>query len=352
MKKLISIFVSISIVFMSCSTPSNPINDEIENNFSSNDVSENNPISNEDKEETDSSENESYKEKEDEESVPTIEVFTVTFNSNGGTSISSQEIEKGKTIQIPQNPLKDNYNFLGWFINDTMFDFSTPITSNINLNAKWDKVYFSITFDSNGGTDVDSLLINKYGYIKEPTKPTKESYRFIGWFIDDVKFDFESTQITKDITLKAKWNPLFTVTFETNGGTSVSTQTVEYGNKCIEPTIPTKEKNTFAYWYCDDENTEYNFDTELNDNIILKAKWYNYSCYVGSDYHAIDLTYYVNGEKMNWKNGPNDDSVGINNYLYAQTKDGDVIITKRLPKHNSIIKEVFATNTDVFIIYE
>nr|DAV24949.1 MAG TPA: hypothetical protein [Caudoviricetes sp.] len=65
--------------------------------------------------------------------------YVVTFNASGGTSIESQTVLEGEKAQRPNNPSKSDYNFLGWYLNDVLFDFeNTPITSDITLIAKWE----------------------------------------------------------------------------------------------------------------------------------------------------------------------------------------------------------------------
>ena len=65
--------------------------------------------------------------------------YVVTFNTDGGTTIESQTVLEGKKAQRPNNPSKSDYNFLGWYLNDVLFDFeNTPITSDITLIAKWE----------------------------------------------------------------------------------------------------------------------------------------------------------------------------------------------------------------------
>ena len=69
---------------------------------------------------------------------PAIKNFTVTFNSDGGTTITPQTVRKGSLATRPADPQKEGYLFLGWFISDVLYDFSTPVTSNITLTAKWE----------------------------------------------------------------------------------------------------------------------------------------------------------------------------------------------------------------------
>ena len=65
--------------------------------------------------------------------------YTVTFNSNGGSKVSSQSVTGGFKITKPADPTRENYNFKGWYLNDKEFNFNTPITSNITLIAKWEE---------------------------------------------------------------------------------------------------------------------------------------------------------------------------------------------------------------------
>ncbi len=85
--------------------------------------------------------------------------YTVKFNTNGGTSIVSQSVSKGGYAQKPSNPTKTGYTFVEWQLNGKSFSFSTPINSNITLDAIW-KV------STGGGTQPDDGLTNLSNYYK------------------------------------------------------------------------------------------------------------------------------------------------------------------------------------------
>ena len=197
--------------------------------------------------------------------------FTVTFDTNGGSGIVSQKIENGKTVTKPEDPYRERYSFIGWFLGDNKFDFSTPITSDITLKAKWDGQVFIVSFDSDGGTEITDQYIYKYGFAQKPTNPKKDSCIFAGWFLNDIKFDFTSTQINADITLKAKWTQIFTVTFDSDGGTNMTDWTVLDGETISKPTTPSKENYTFIGWF--NGESEFDFSTPITSNLTLKAKW-------------------------------------------------------------------------------
>lgn len=83
----------------------------------------------------------------------------ITFNSNGGSSVDSQEVSYGNKITKPTNPTKENYVFDGWYIDEELneqFDFDTPITKDITLFAKW-RVVETIETEENPKTS-DNII--------------------------------------------------------------------------------------------------------------------------------------------------------------------------------------------------
>ncbi len=228
--------------------------------------------------------------------------YAVTFNANNGTEATTVNVNYGQTVAKPTAPTKtatvaETYTFAGWYkdsIFQTPFDFDNDtITSNITLYAKWNNtaIEYTVTFNSNGGTSVESQTVYYDKKITKPADPTKaataaETYTFGGWYVDagfQFPFEFRDDAITSNITLYAKWisTPVeYTVTFNSNGGTSVESQTVYYGSTITAPTAPTKAEDenytyTFAGWY-KDSGLQTSFDF-TNDTITgattLYAKW-------------------------------------------------------------------------------
>ena len=186
--------------------------------------------------------------------------------------------------------------FVGWYTKDSQkeYDFSTPVTGNLNLYAKWQPAYCSVTFDLNGHPDAKnppaSHLVKHSQPVTEPSPaPEEHGYTFGGWYKkqtcpDDSKFDF-TTSITDHIILYAKWEiNKYTVTFDfnTDKPSTPKTEEVEYGSSVSEPAKPTHTGYTFGGWYTDQACTdgkEFTFDADgkstnpITDNIILYAKW-------------------------------------------------------------------------------
>ena len=214
--------------------------------------------------------------------VLVTEVYTVTFDSYGGTPVPpAQDVEYGHTATKPADPTLKGYTFAFWYLgedeqNATAYDFNTPVTADITLTAKWEINKYTVTFDSYGGSKVDPQVVEYGLYAQEPEEPTLKGFTFAYWYLDDENeaYDFENTPVTADITLTAKWNiNKYTVAFNTDGGTPVPpAQEVEYGLTATEPAAPEKTGYTFDGWYLGDE--KYDFSAAVEQNITLTAKWH------------------------------------------------------------------------------
>ena len=138
--------------------------------------------------------------------------FTVTFNSNGGTSIDPVEVKKGKTVTKPADPTRVGFDFKGWNKGDTSYDFSTPVKESFVLRAVWEEKsdvnYFTVTLDANGGTlpsgESNTIRVPEGGTIGTLPTPTREGYKFNYWTLNGTAFN-TNTEIEENITLVASW---------------------------------------------------------------------------------------------------------------------------------------------------
>ena len=176
-----------------------------------------------------------------------IENFKVSFDTTGGTTMENIIVKKGDLLEVPSPPLKEGYIFEAWYLNDQIFDFNTAIISDINLVAKWKKEAiaakkYTITFNSSGGTNVASQAIEENKLAKKPTNPTKKGYTFKEWQLNGKTYDF-NTKITENITLTALWEKIktYTITFNSNGGNNVESQTIVQNEVAVKPITPTKK---------------------------------------------------------------------------------------------------------------
>ena len=201
-----------------------------------------------------------------------LNTYTVSFNSNGGTSVNSQIVDSHMSAIRPQNPTKIGYNFVNWTLDGSVYDFSTPVMSDLNLVATWSIQTFNITFNSNGGSSVDSQVVEYGSTIARPQDPSYYAYVFANWLYNGSVYDF-STPVSKNMTLTASWIPLAnrTITFNSVGGSAVSSQTVLTGECVIKPLDPSREGYTFQHWNYN--GSEYDFGTKVISDMVLDAVW-------------------------------------------------------------------------------
>ncbi|MDR0289513.1 MAG: InlB B-repeat-containing protein [Treponema sp.] len=216
------------------------------------------------------------------EPIITPEVsYTVAFESDGGSPVNSQTVTKNKTVNRPENPIKEKYGFVNWYDNedrsDPYYDFDAPVTANIILYAKWNRTVHTVIFNSGGGSPVENQIVGAGGTATRPDNPAKDGHGFVNWYgneaLNDPPYDFDAP-VAANITLYAKWSLTFyAVIFETNGGSAVKTQTVGKNGTASRP-IPSKEGHTFDNWYSNSGlTTVYDFDTPVASDITLYARW-------------------------------------------------------------------------------
>ncbi len=105
----------------------------------------------------------------------------------------------------------------------------TPSSSSRIETGTDETIYHTITFHSNGGNEVAPIKVKHNTFAKEPAKPTKENYKFGGWYVDNdsfqVKYLFRSTFVTSDWDLYAKWDEIETSSVDSSSSESTSTST-------------------------------------------------------------------------------------------------------------------------------
>jgi len=136
---------------------------------------------------------------------------------------------------------------------------------------------YMIHFDSDGGSGIAALEAPSGSVIEQPDAPTKEGYVFVGWMLGDELYDF-SKGVQENITLKAGWKAVepdkvyYTVTFFTDGGSTIANQVVEQGKTAIAPSEnPVRDGYTFKGWQLD--GVDYNFSSLVNSDITITALW-------------------------------------------------------------------------------
>ena len=137
--------------------------------------------------------------------------ITIKFETNGGGMIESQSIERGSTAKKPADPTKNNCEFLGWFADSgttVIFNFEAKVNEDTTVYAGWNQTAYTVKFEANGGSAVPEVVTNPNTMIARPADPIKEGYHLEAWCSDSgltTPWDFNSSLVTSDITLYAKW---------------------------------------------------------------------------------------------------------------------------------------------------
>ncbi|WP_459187012.1 InlB B-repeat-containing protein [Parabacteroides sp. APC149_11_2_Y6] len=142
---------------------------------------------------------------------------------------------------------------------------------------------YIVTFNTQGGSNIDALKVVEGQKVTKPQDPTKENYIFSGWYKEAAcltVWDFEKETVMSNVTLYAKWveaAQACVVTFDAQGGSEVAPLTVNKGEKLVKPTDPTKEDCSFLGWYKDAAYTSvWEFSSDVvNEDITLYARWSN-----------------------------------------------------------------------------
>ncbi|MBO7303616.1 MAG: InlB B-repeat-containing protein [Clostridia bacterium] len=140
--------------------------------------------------------------------------ITVAFDSNGGGARDSVLLDTPGLITEPFSPSREGQKFLGWYNGEVLWNFETDVASeNITLTAHWEACEtYTITFNSNGGSEVETYYVPAGETIPTPPSPTKNSCKLLWWeyYSEEdeewLSWSFSSNVPTQDMTLVAYWS--------------------------------------------------------------------------------------------------------------------------------------------------
>ena len=160
------------------------------------------------------------------------------------------------------------YTQVGWSTVDggeKVYGFEDVYTKNeaLTLYPVWNTNKYTITFDTNGGSEIAPITQDYGTQIAAPANPTRKGYTFKGW-----DKEIPETMPAENITVKAQWEiNQYTITFDTNGGSEIAPITQDYGTEITAPDNPTRKGYTFKGW--DKEIPK----TMPAENITITARW-------------------------------------------------------------------------------
>lgn len=237
-------------------------------------------------------------------------MFTVSFDTGGGSDVKAQTVRRGGTASRPSDPTRAGFLFDGWYKGDSKYDFSTPVNADTTLTAHWkadttEPKFFTVSFEPGNGQPNWGDCIGAGLTVPKPADPTRDGYTFDGWYTTKSggsKYDF-STPVTADLNLYAHWTAVapktFTVSFDTAGGSKVASQKVRDGAKASRPADPTRSGYSFDGWY--KGGSKYDFSTPVTADMTLTAHWKAapvrtaamhrlYNPYTGEHFYTADTT--------------------------------------------------------------
>ncbi len=200
---------------------------------------------------------------------------------------------------------------------------------------------YTVTFNSQGGSEVAPQAVYAGEKIVKPANPTKEKEYFVDWYKEAEctnVWDFENETVSQDITLYAKWTSIaYTVTFETNGGSAIEAQLVPEGTFATKPaTAPTKEGNLFEGWHTEQTMTNlFDFYTPITKDITLYAKWMDISSITFDDL-----------QQLFWK------AENLSYQEYAYTEESLLALREKVEEVRLIAENPSATQEDIVIAYQ
>ena len=202
----------------------------------------------------------------------TAPTYSVTLNTNGGTinsgNVTGYTYGVGATLPAADDMTYTGHTFKGWYDNENLT--GSPVTAiggaetgNKEYWAKWEINQYTITFDTNGGSEIAPITQDYGTEITAPDNPTRKGYTFKGW-----DKEIPETMPAENITVKAQWEiNQYTIAFDTNGGSEIAPITQDYGTEITAPDNPTRKGYTFKGW--DKEIPE----TMPAENITITARW-------------------------------------------------------------------------------
>jgi len=229
-----------------------------------------------------------------------VAIHQVTFDHGYGNITSNGSVAHGASVAEPQEPIREHYNFLGWFADlndDTDYDFDEEVTRPMTLYAKWSIDIHQVTYDHGYGNITDMVNIGYGSTLAEPQGPTRDHHTFLGWFAsldDEDGWGFDDP-VLGNMTLYAKWSiDTYNVIFDHGFDNITSVSNVAHGATVAEPQEPVREHHSFLGWFTDlNSDTEYDFDEGVTGPMTLYAKWATDIYQVTYDHGHDGITYIV-----------------------------------------------------------
>ncbi len=238
--------------------------------------------------------------------------YTVKF-INDNETIKEFEVKKGEKVSA-EAVSKNGYEFVGWFLNDELYDFDLEVKSDITLSSKWNAINYNIIYDMHGGVNNES---NPASYSVEDevvlSAPTKEGNNFLGWLLNDELVTKIPAGTTGELKLEAVWlERLYNIVYHLDGGENNFSNPTSYTVKDnVIFREPIKNGYNFIGWYSNDKLiTEISVGSTGDFDVFAMWEIVNYN-----------INYHLNGG-TNIETNPNTFTVEDEVVLLNPKKEG------------------------------
>jgi hypothetical protein len=210
-----------------------------------------------------------------------INTYSIQLNVSGGDPITSISQTYQSEITSLPNPTKEGHTFIDWFQDPSLtvpFELPFIFTENAQAYAKWEINSYTVSFDTHGGDEIDSVSYI-YKTSLELPEPIKEGHSFKGWYLDSnfieaIRLPYE---IKNNLSLHAKWEiNIYRVSLKLGENDYLDDEFLSFGEPLfINQKISYQDNEIFSGWYFDSDFN--NRVTEINsmpsEDILLYAKW-------------------------------------------------------------------------------
>ena len=219
----------------------------------------------------------------------TPKIYNITWDTNyTGGSVTSIKQPYDSELQIPADPVRDGYTFMGWYTqpgtgqSGTKAENYGSVKGNVTFYANWKVHTHTLTWDANSGVG-STTTTQDYGTVIMPpaTPPTKTGYDFTGWYLDqETTMELVSGSIVEgDATFYAGWTPkIYNITWDTNyTGGSVTSIKQPYDSELQIPADPVRNGYTFVGWFTEPGRGESGVRAEdyglVREDVTFYANW-------------------------------------------------------------------------------
>ena len=206
----------------------------------------------------------------------TPETYTLKFAATGDTTIGDKNVTFGDTIEAVANPEWAGHVFLNWDkpVPTQITDLGND-KAVITYTAQWKTEEYTLKFANTGDTVINDKIVTYGQTIAKVADPTWAGYVFAGWDVTPPTTIGDLGDDGAVITYTANWTrDKFTITFDSNGGTSVAPITEDFETVINAPTAPTRTGAVFSHWINVEDNSVVTFPIQMpSANLNLKAIW-------------------------------------------------------------------------------